>query len=122
MILPHSRDALRPWLRHLVITGGWAGRLHRFHESHNSLEEGQAEGVCRERCALPYMSGTQDERSEAQKGAFLAREFRDRVSVIGNHSPNFRALSRLPRSCSRFLSSALARFWMRHLTAGSVSA
>lgn len=26
-------DALRPWLRHLVIIGGWAHRLHRFHES-----------------------------------------------------------------------------------------
>jgi hypothetical protein len=24
-------DALRPWLRHLVIAGGWAHRLHRFH-------------------------------------------------------------------------------------------
>lgn len=24
-------DALRPWLRHLVVAGGWAHRLHRFH-------------------------------------------------------------------------------------------
>ena len=24
-------DALRPWLAHLVIVGGWAHRLHRFH-------------------------------------------------------------------------------------------
>lgn len=24
-------DALRPWLNHLVIVGGWAHRLHRFH-------------------------------------------------------------------------------------------
>ncbi|MEX2599911.1 MAG: GSU2403 family nucleotidyltransferase fold protein, partial [Dehalococcoidia bacterium] len=24
-------EALRPWLRHLVIVGGWAHRLHRFH-------------------------------------------------------------------------------------------
>lgn len=24
-------DALRPWLGHLVIVGGWAHRLHRFH-------------------------------------------------------------------------------------------
>lgn len=24
-------DALRPWLGHLVIIGGWAHRLHRFH-------------------------------------------------------------------------------------------
>lgn len=24
-------DALRPWLSHLVIVGGWAHRLHRFH-------------------------------------------------------------------------------------------
>jgi hypothetical protein len=23
--------ALRPWLAHLVIVGGWAHRLHRFH-------------------------------------------------------------------------------------------
>ena len=25
-------DALHPWLGHLVIVGGWAHRLHRFHE------------------------------------------------------------------------------------------
>ncbi|HEX8209955.1 MAG TPA: GSU2403 family nucleotidyltransferase fold protein [Longimicrobium sp.] len=25
-------DALRPWLRHLVIVGGWSHRLHRLHE------------------------------------------------------------------------------------------
>ena len=25
-------DALKPWLGHLVIVGGWAHRLHRFHE------------------------------------------------------------------------------------------
>src|SRR6266545_1669954 len=24
-------DALRPWLGHLVVVGGWAHRLHRFH-------------------------------------------------------------------------------------------
>lgn len=24
-------DALRPWLTHLVVVGGWAHRLHRFH-------------------------------------------------------------------------------------------
>lgn len=24
-------EAVRPWLRHLVIVGGWAHRLHRFH-------------------------------------------------------------------------------------------
>ena len=24
-------DAIRPWLSHLVIVGGWAHRLHRFH-------------------------------------------------------------------------------------------
>ena len=24
-------DALRPWLGHVVIVGGWAHRLHRFH-------------------------------------------------------------------------------------------
>lgn len=24
-------DALRPWLEHMVIIGGWAHRLHRFH-------------------------------------------------------------------------------------------
>src|SRR5438093_8334944 len=24
-------DALHPWLGHLVIVGGWAHRLHRFH-------------------------------------------------------------------------------------------
>ena len=28
-------DALRPWLGHLVIVGGWAHRLHRFHELAN---------------------------------------------------------------------------------------
>ncbi len=25
-------EALRPWSRHLVVVGGWAHRLHRFHE------------------------------------------------------------------------------------------
>lgn len=25
-------EALRPWLNHLVIVGGWAHRLYRFHE------------------------------------------------------------------------------------------
>ena len=25
-------EALRPWREHLVIVGGWAHRLHRFHE------------------------------------------------------------------------------------------
>jgi hypothetical protein len=29
-------DALRPWLGHLVIVGGWAHRLHRFHERAHS--------------------------------------------------------------------------------------
>ena len=31
--LPLSRliDALRPWLGHLVVVGGWAHRLYRFH-------------------------------------------------------------------------------------------
>lgn len=24
-------EAVRPWLTHLVIVGGWAHRLHRFH-------------------------------------------------------------------------------------------
>src|SRR5688572_22113253 len=28
-------DALRPWLGQLVIVGGWAHRLHRFHEFAN---------------------------------------------------------------------------------------
>lgn len=28
-------DALRPWLGHLVIVGGWAHRLHRFHPMAN---------------------------------------------------------------------------------------
>lgn len=28
-------DALRPWLSHLVIVGGWAHRLHRFHALSN---------------------------------------------------------------------------------------
>jgi hypothetical protein len=29
-------EALRPWLAHLVIVGGWAHRLHRFHPLANS--------------------------------------------------------------------------------------
>jgi hypothetical protein len=29
-------DALRPWLGHLVIVGGWAHRLHRFHPLANA--------------------------------------------------------------------------------------
>jgi len=24
-------EAIRPWLAHIVIVGGWAHRLHRFH-------------------------------------------------------------------------------------------
>jgi hypothetical protein len=24
-------EAIRPWLAHVVIVGGWAHRLHRFH-------------------------------------------------------------------------------------------
>ena len=24
-------EAIRPWLPHIVIVGGWAHRLHRFH-------------------------------------------------------------------------------------------
>ena len=24
-------EAIRPWLTHVVIVGGWAHRLHRFH-------------------------------------------------------------------------------------------
>ncbi len=24
-------EAIRPWLSHIVIVGGWAHRLHRFH-------------------------------------------------------------------------------------------
>lgn len=30
-------DAIRPWLSHLVIVGGWAHRLHRFHPLANAL-------------------------------------------------------------------------------------
>jgi len=31
-------EALRPWLTHLVIVGGWAHRLHRFHPLATSQE------------------------------------------------------------------------------------
>jgi hypothetical protein len=31
-------DAIRPWLPHLVIVGGWAHRLHRFHPLATSQE------------------------------------------------------------------------------------
>lgn len=27
----HLVEAVRPWLPHIVIVGGWAHRLHRFH-------------------------------------------------------------------------------------------
>ena len=30
--------ALRPWLGHLVIVGGWAHRLHRFHPLASTME------------------------------------------------------------------------------------
>src|SRR5262245_5983151 len=47
----------------------------------NSLEEGEAEGVRRKRCALPCLSGKEVERREAHKRASLVCEIRDRVSV-----------------------------------------
>lgn len=31
-------DAIRPWLSQLVIVGGWAHRLHRFHPLANALQ------------------------------------------------------------------------------------
>lgn len=31
-------EALRPWLGHLVVVGGWAHRLYRFHPLATALE------------------------------------------------------------------------------------
>src|SRR6185503_5121426 len=31
-------DAIRPWLNHLVIVGGWAHRLHRLHLLANAVQ------------------------------------------------------------------------------------
>ena len=31
-------EAVRPWLSHLVIVGGWGHRLHRFHPLATSQE------------------------------------------------------------------------------------
>jgi hypothetical protein len=31
-------EAIRPWLPHLVIVGGWAHRMHRFHPLATSQE------------------------------------------------------------------------------------
>jgi hypothetical protein len=73
-------DALRPWLSHLVIVGGWAHRLHRFHP----LANPPAYQPLRTRDADVAFSLTAP--LEGDIGAALeAADFRQELS--GEHTP-----------------------------------
>jgi hypothetical protein len=73
-------DALRPWLGHVVIVGGWAHRLHRFHD----LAHAPAYLPLRTRdadVALPPTMSRNDDVGSALGAAGFTKDF------TGEHTP-----------------------------------
>src|SRR5262245_33128688 len=73
-------DALRPWLGQLVIIGGWAHRLHRFHESANSPSYMPVQTKDAD-IAISLSAPLQGDISAALKAANFQEEF------LGDHTP-----------------------------------
>ena len=73
-------DALRPWLGHLMIIGGWSHRLHRFHElahapAHSPVRTKDAD------IAFSLTAPLEGDIAAALKTADFQEEF------LGDHNP-----------------------------------
>src|SRR6185436_20086166 len=73
-------EALRPWLGHLVIIGGWSHRLHRIHELAH-LPEHRPVGTKDADIAFSLTAPLQGDIAAALKTADFQEEF------LGDHSP-----------------------------------
>ena len=68
-------DALRPWLGHLVIVGGWAHRLHRLHPLAGEPAHPTVTNARRGLCALARTRRSPGDISEALDAAGFNRTF-----------------------------------------------